>query len=250
MSGPLFPHDELEQLIAAEALDGLSELEHRRMVQEMERHGPDCEECQRLVAEYAEVASRLAFAVPAATLAAGAEERLLSAALTERPSSVPAPSRVVPEREPRKARRWIAAVAVAAALAVIGGAAGYLIAPRGPNTNAQLVAFVSQPGTRVVPLEPTPGQPGGRQLAVAFRPGTTEAWVFGSLPELSNDRVYELWFQDPSAELHPGGVFVPKDGTVAAQTTLAQSFKALAVSIEPPGGSAQPTTTPIFLSAV
>jgi len=250
MSGPRFPHDELEQLIAANALDGLSELEHRRMVQEMERHGPDCEECNRLVAEYAEVASRLAFSAPATAMTAEAEERLLGAALTERPSARPAPSPVAPERKPRRARRWVAAVAVAAALALVGGAAGYLIAPRGPNTNAQLVAFVSQPGTRVVPLDPTPGQPGGRQLAVAFRPGTTEAWVFGSLPELSDNRVYELWFQDPSAELHPGGVFVPKDGTVAVQTTLAQSFQALAVSIEPPGGSPQPTTTPIFLSAV
>jgi anti-sigma-K factor RskA len=220
------------------------------MVQEMERHGPDCEECNRLVAEYAEVASRLAFSVPATAITAGAEERLLASALTQRPSARPAPSRVEPEREPRRAGRWVAAVAVAAAIALIGGAAGYFIAPRRPNANAQLIAFVSQPGTRVVPLEPTPGQPGGRQLAVAFRPGTTEAWVFGSLPELTDDRVYELWFQDPSSELHPGGVFVPKNGTVAVQTTLAQSFQALAVSIEPPGGSPQPTTTPIFLTAV
>ena len=70
------------------------------------------------------------------------------------------------------------------------------------------------------------------------------------MPELPDDRVYELWFQDPSAELHPAGVFVPKDGTVAVQTTLAESFQALAVSIEPSGGSPQPTTTPIFLTAV
>ena len=258
MSGPQFPHDELEELIVADALDGLSELEHRRMVQEMERHGPDCQDCNRLVAEYAEVASRLAFSVPPAQMSAGAEDRLLRAAMSEAPAaeSITGPIPVEPTDKPgrrtvSRLRRFVAAASVAAALVLLGGIAGRLIAPRNPGANAGLIAFISQPGARVVPLDSTPGQPTGQQLAVAFRPGARDAWVFGNLPALPDDKVYELWYQPaPSATVQPAGVFLPRDGTVTAHTTLGESFVALAVSIEPAGGSPQPTSDPIFLTGV
>jgi anti-sigma-K factor RskA len=73
--------------------------------------------------------------------------------------------------------------------------------------------------------------------------------VVGSgLPDLSGDRVYELWFQpQPSAKMQPAGIFTAKDGRVVAPVTVGSSFVALAVSVEPPGGSPQPTTTPILL---
>jgi anti-sigma-K factor RskA len=241
MSRPEFPHEELEELIAADALYGLSELERRRMLQEMERHGEDCTECRRLVAEYTEVAASLALSVPASAMWKGAEDRLLEAMKGERPSGTG-------RSQVRRVRRWIAAAAVAAAIAVVGGAAGYMIAPRGPSADSRLIAFVSQQGTRVVAF---PGK-GNQQLAVAFRPGERESWVFGTnLPSLPAGKVYELWFQPATdAAVQPAGTFVPKDGTVVAPTSVGDTVVALAVSVEPSGGSQQPTTTPIYLIGV
>ena len=106
MSRPEFPHEELEGLIAADALYGLSELERRSMLQEMERHGEDCAECRRLVAEYTEVAAGLALSVPPSAMSEGAEDRLLQAIGGER-TAEPGRGQV------RRVRRWIAAAAVA-----------------------------------------------------------------------------------------------------------------------------------------
>jgi anti-sigma-K factor RskA len=241
MSGQRFPHEELEGLIAADALYGLSELERRRMLEEMERHGPDCEECRRLFAEYTEVAASLALSVPPSAMSKGPEDRLLEAIGSERPSGAG-------RSQVRRVRRWIAAAAVAAAIAVHGGTAGYLIAPRGPSADSRLIAFVSQQGTRVVAF---PGKD-NQQLAVAFRPGEQQSWVFGTnLPSLPDGKVYELWYQPAAdAAVQPAGTFVPKDGTVVAPTSVGDTVVALAVSVEPAGGSQQPTTTPIYLIGV
>jgi anti-sigma-K factor RskA len=220
------------------------------MLQEMERHGPTCEECNRLVAEYTEIAGALALAVTPSSMSKGSEERLLHAIGGEGPTraGVSRPSETG-RAQGRRVRRWIAAAAVAAAIAVVGGTVGYQIAPRGGQSKeSQLIAFVSQQGTRVVPF---PGN-GNQQLAVAFRPGEGQSWVFGAnLPTPADGKVYELWYQPAEgAAVQPAGTFLPKDGKVIALTTVGEAFVALAVSVEPPGGSLQPTTTPIFLTAV
>ena len=53
-------HATIEELISADVLDGLDELDHTRLEQELARHGPECPECLRLIADFSEVAGRLA----------------------------------------------------------------------------------------------------------------------------------------------------------------------------------------------
>jgi hypothetical protein len=236
-------HDEIEELIAAEALDGLDPGERDRLFREMASHGPDCPDCARLLGEYSEVAGWLALALEPTALSEGAEERLIRAAREHAsPKEGPHPAAI------GRWRRWAAAASVAAVLAAIGGAIGWAIAPRGETGQSQFIAFVARPGARVVTL----AAGGGRSLAVAFRPGEGEAWVVGTgLPDPAGGKVYELWYRKgASARMEPAGTFSPKDGTVATKVGVGRSFDTLAVSVEPPGGSEQPTTNPIYLVSV
>jgi hypothetical protein len=258
MNGRL-THEEMEVLITADALDGLDADERAFLLAELARHGPDCPECLRLMTVYSEVAGRLALMISPVAMSSQAEERLLSAARA-RPGTAPGapmlpvdgPSQPPPGGALRQRvtpnRRWLVAAAAAAALAVLAGFVGYRVAPRPKGAEEQFLAFVAQPDARIVAFPTT----GDRTLAVAFRPGQTQGWIVGTnLPTPPGGKVYELWFQpDPSAGVHPAGTFEPKDGIVLARATLGPAFTALAVSIEPPGGSNQPTLPPVYQAAV
>ena len=241
MSTPARSHERLEELIAADVLYGLDEPDAVEMEREMADHGPDCLECRRLVQEYGEVAASLAQSLEPLPLAAGAEERLLAAArLTERrPAEERPPSVVRPlapaAAAPGRARRWIAAAAVAAAIAVLAGFVGYALAPGTPAL--RVAAFPTK---------------GGQQLSVVYQAGSRQAVVVGSnLASLPPGRVYELWYvPSAGADPKPAGPFLPREGSVMANAHVGTTFVALAVSVEPKGGSPHPTTTPILLTTV
>jgi anti-sigma-K factor RskA len=224
------PHDELEVLIAADALDGLDQADHDRMTQLMEEHGPDCLDCRRLVAEYREVAAAIALVVDPVPMSTGSEDALVQAA-TGHSGQKPGP--VLARRRIGRPRRWVAAAAVAAALAVLAGVIGYNLAP-GPAAIRTLTLSGNVQG----------------QLTLVYQPGHTEARLVGSgLADPGAGKVYELWYQpSPDAKMVPAGVFTPSKGSVqGAPVTVGSSFDLVAVTIEPgPDGSPQPTQQPIL----
>ena len=224
------PHDELETLIAADALDGLEDAEQERLARLMASHGPDCAECQRLVTEYTEVAGRIGLLLDPEPLSAGAEDGLVAAARARQPSEIDGP------RVGRPARRWIAAVAVAAAVAIVAGVVGYALAP-------------NQSGLRTVTLQGTvPGR-----VTLVYQPGRSDAvLVAAGLADPGEGKVYELWYQPSAgARMRPAGVFTPTDGSAVVPATVGSSFVVVAVTIEPgPDGSPQPTSTPIFAKSL
>jgi anti-sigma-K factor RskA len=142
---------------------------------------------------------------------------------------------------------WVAAAAVAALVALIAGFVGYSLAPKA-SEQEQFLAFLAQPSARVVSLQGAPGE----RISVAIRPGASQAWVVASnLPTPSGRRVYELWFSRSGQDsVNPAGTFVPEEGSVLARATVDPNTDLLAVTIEPPGGSRQPTMKPIFASQV
>jgi Anti-sigma-K factor rskA len=226
------PHDELEPLIAADALDGLDQADHDRMTQLMAEHGADCIECRRLTTEYREVAGAIALVVDPVPMSAGAEDALIRAAAGG-VGEGPVAQSVVARRRIGPARRWVAAVAVAAGLAVLGGVIGYNLAP-GPA------------GIRTLALT---GQAQG-QLTLVYQPGRREARLVGAgLADPGAGKVYELWYQpSPNAKMVPAGVFTPSNGSVqGAPVRVGPAFDLVAVTIEPgPEGSPQPTQQPIL----
>jgi anti-sigma-K factor RskA len=229
------PHDELEELIAADALDGLSEADHDRMIEEMARHGADCADCRRLILAYAETAGRLAMAADPLPLSAGAEDRLIELARGVE-WEVPAAPATVRSISTGRVRRWAAAAVVAAVLALVAGAVGYALAPNGPGGGVRVASFKAS---------------AGQTLAVAFSPGTHEAWIVGSnIAAPPNGKVYELWFQSGgTGPMHPAGTFSPTGGGVLSPVSIDPSFSLLAVSVEPPGGSPAPTSAPVFVAS-
>jgi hypothetical protein len=224
------PHDELETLIVADALGGLEDAEQERLARVKASHGPDCAECRRLVTEYTEVAGRIGLLLEPEPLSAGAEDALVAAARAQEPSGIEAP------RGGRPARRWIAAVAVAAAVAIVAGVVGYALAP-------------NQPALRTITLQGTvPGR-----VTLVYQPGRSDAvLVAAGLPDPGEGKVYELWYQPSAgARMRPAGVFTPIDGSAVAPATVGSSFVVVAVTIEPgPDGSPQPTSTPIFAKSL
>ncbi len=199
------------------------------MERELAAHGPDCDECVRLFSEYGEAAADLALSLEPVPLSAGAEDRLMQLAAQQQ--RIPMPSN--PTRR-ALVRRWVAP-AVAATLLVAAGIGGYSLAPR-----------VSDP-TRVVALAR-----GTQTLQVAYTPGNAEAWVLGTnVPKTPAGKVYELWYQGvDGADLNPAGTFTSSGGTVASPAKVGSAFVALAVSVEPEGGSLHPTTNPVYFARI
>jgi len=228
------PHDEIEELIAADALDGLDETGRRELARLGAEHGPDCAQCLLLESEYGEVASQLATVVEPLPLSSGAEEALIEAARApsgEREEPARRRLRLIPGG--RRVQRMVAAVAVAAAIALLGGLAGYSIAPK------------------PAPLATVTYRSGKQRLTSVYVKGQTQALAVGSLPALEGSKVYELWYQPRAgANMVPAGTFVPRNGTVVAPVELGESFVAVAMSVEPAGGRPQPTPTPIFVTPV
>src|SRR6266496_2740505 len=114
-------HEQIEELLASDALDGLDEAGRSELVRLRMEHGPDCAECLRLESAYQDVASHLATLVEAMPLSSGAEDTLMEAARTSSPRPG-APGgrrlRVIPGGG--RVQRKVAAVAVAAAIALLG----------------------------------------------------------------------------------------------------------------------------------
>lgn len=233
-------HDELEELIAADVLDGLDRADHDRMVHLMGEHGPDCLDCRRLVSEFREVAADIALVAVPVPMSAGAEEQLMAAIrivpVTESTPSAPSPEPI--GRRPSahrdrgsRARRWVAAAAVAAAIAVLGVVAGRALAPAPPRPQTLALRGELQ-----------------GQLTLVYLPGHRDAVLVGAgLPQPESGKVYELWYQPaPGAKMVAAGVFVPSNGEVRTPVTVGPSFVLVAVTQEQgPDGTQQPTQQPV-----
>lgn len=106
----------------------------------------------------------------------------------------------------------------------------------------QVAVLLDTPGSRVVSLEATPGRT-GRATAVVNLAARRAVIVSASLPP-EGGKAYQLWVIAGNAPPAPAGFLTAADGVLLGQidpALLAAAPDALAVSLEPPGGSAAPT---------
>jgi hypothetical protein len=242
------PHGQLEELIAAASLDGLDDMDLRRLERDLAAHGSECAECRRLRAQHAEVAAALAMALEPVPMSPGAEERLIAAV---RATSDQGWVRPVAETEGRpgpagrhavpRVRRWVAA----AAAVILAAGGGYLLRGETAGPPAAFVSYISDASTRAIHF---PAR-GDQQLALYYRPGEQRAWLAGSnLSDPAGGGVYELWYRPPgTSTMQPAGTFVPSGETVTEQVALGTSFDAVAVSVEP-HENPQPTGPALFIA--
>ncbi len=224
-----------EELIPAYALGALDDDERR----EFEALLADDPEAQRLVAEYQSFTDLLVLTTPARPAPTH-----LQADLRQRLAK---PSNITPiNASPAAARRVSALptmVALAAVLAVVIGVV-YMLA-RGQGTSARDIfnQLAAQPDTVRVALAP---QPGFEIVAGELVTDRNQAVIcMDAMPPLEADQAFQLWFAYADSTLQSSDTFQPQpNGETCVMVPVAEAsaeYQAFAVSIEPTGGSPDPT---------
>ena len=143
----------------------------------------------------------------------------------------------------RRIRPWQATVLAAAAAVVIGlGALGVGMALRPTPTPSTAEQVFSASDVQTVSGQiPT----GGTATVVFSRQKNAGVLVMNNVAPPQQGTVYQMWLIDPKGP-HSAGTMAAKNvapSTTAVLPDLGDS-QTLAFTIEPPGGSAQPTSAP------
>ena len=241
---------QLHALAGAYALDALDGAERDRF----ERHLRRCQACESEVRGFAATATALAMAA-AVEPPPGLKARVLAATTVTRQAPpvvaigrhrVPAAGRSRQSRlMPRVALAVGAAgLAAAAALGVVEVSTQHQL-ESARSYSQEIATVLTAPDAR---LASAPTSVGGTAIVVVSRTERTLVFTSSGLPALPNAKVYELWLLGPGTA-RPAGLLPPGSGGRTAPV-LASGVAAddkVGVTVEPAGGTASPTTTPIVI---
>jgi anti-sigma-K factor RskA len=227
-------------LSGAYALDALSPEEAGRF----ERHLEGCDPCRVEVREFREVAAQLG-ARAAETPPASLREKVLTHA--DRTRQEPPPggtgsvegARVTPLR-----RRWVGFLAAAAFVLVAGVA---VLQPALDRDEEPAIPALAAPVAQVFEAEDVRAETvevadGGVLRVAVSREQDRMAVDARALPDPGGDQVYQLW-TGRDGRMTSAGVLDPE--ATGAAMAMPEAGVTLNVTIEPAGGSEQPTSTPI-----
>jgi anti-sigma-K factor RskA len=226
------PTDDLIALATPYALHAMSEAEIADIERRVAAAQPDV--AQAFADEVRAV--REAMAVVSAATAVEPPQQLRDRVLAE---VRPAPVR---ELRPR-IKRWQTAVLAAAAAVVIGlGALGVGLALRPAATVSTAEQVFAAPDVRTISGD-IPG--GGTATVVFSREKNAGVLVMNNVTPPKTGTVYQMWLVGTDGPESAGTM----DATAVAPSTTAVlpdlgDSKALAFTVEPPGGSQQPSTAP------
>ncbi len=149
----------------------------------------------------------------------------------------------------RSASRWFLA---AAAVVAIGGGATVALHPWDRQSQSQLTvaqSVIQAPDAQRVDQTLADG---ATTSVVRSKSVGKAVLVANNLPAAPDGKVYQLWLQNPQGAFVSAGFVPPRTGggteTVVLQGDAVNASGA-GISVEPSGGSRQPTTTPIALYA-
>ncbi|GGX43633.1 anti-sigma factor [Streptomyces chryseus] len=221
----------------------------------IERHIGDCAACAEEVRELTATAARLGTAV-AAALPPGMKPQVIAWIKTVRqlPPSVTADGIV---RRPVSARaryapRLVLASCVAAATA-FGGTAAWQFqdaqqaehrAQQARQETTDMARVLAAPDARTVSGSV---KGGARGTVIVSRSQDTAVFLASGLPELPDDKAYQLWFDD-GRTMRPAGL-IGHSGAVVMEGAVGRAA-GMGITAEPAGGSPQPTSTPLALLAL
>lgn len=228
-------HQAVQELLGAYALDSVPSEEIHRI----ERHLVSCTDCRQELAEHREVAALLAVSEPFAP--ADVWDSIATEIAT--PPSV---------SELRPQRRWLTAVAVAAAFALATGVA-VVQSLRLADTNEELAAerqsvaaltdqldrpyevaaaaALDDPAAQKVMLG---SQVSGANAVIVLMPDGTGWLTQHTLQPLSSDRTYQLW-AIVDGKIISAGVLGPDPGVISFHIDRA-GFEGFAITEEVVGG--------------
>lgn len=241
--------DDIRSLLAAYALDAVDDVE-RRAVERLVATDPDA---ARELADWRATAAELAAAVALGPPPALRDRVLADVARTPqaRPGSTSGSSHRSTARGRRstgpvtRLNRLSLAVAAAAVVAVaVPGVVAWQSTERAVEAEAEaraLTDVLADPTSQVVRADVA-----GGGTAVAVLGSRDAVLVADGLPELEGDRVYQLWALRDGAAL-PADLLQVRDGQVRTVADVYRPGDGLAVTVEPAGGSEQPTSEPVVV---
>ncbi|WP_052594610.1 anti-sigma factor [Luteipulveratus mongoliensis] len=238
-------NDDLHELAAAYALDAVDDIERAAF----ERHLRTCARCQEEVASYDDVVLALADSAPAVTPAPSLKSSLMDQIEAEPQIAARHRATVSLEAAPRheaptRHQSWLSrsrilvAAAAVALLAVVG------VAATQPWEQPTSVASIS-PAQRVMLAQDaqqrvaTIGQ--ARLVVTTSRSEGASAVQTERMPAAPAGHAYQAWFLDQSGAPRSAGLMSGAE----PQLLTGKPGSTLAVTVEPAGGSAAPTTTPL-----
>jgi anti-sigma-K factor RskA len=244
----LFSRDDPHSLAAPYALDALEPAERVRF----ERHLKSCDRCAAEVRDLAEDAVRLAWSTAAPAPPALRDRVLAAVRTTAQPPHVwgaAPPPRV---RERRRAALLVPfATATAAAALVVAS----LFAVQANRTQDELAAerdrareiahVLAAPDARASSGRDARGRTIGVIASVSARGAVVTLSGYDDPPE---GRVRQLWLMDQEGRPRSLGLF--EGDTPLVASGLGPASTSLAVTVEPDGGSPQPTGQPIVQLAL
>jgi len=178
---------------------------------------------------------------PAAPVAPSAPPR------SARPASTPGGSSRPAGRRPAR-RRWSTAVAALAVLAAVAvpSTVAWRQAERAAEAEARadrITALLAEPGAQVVSAPVTSGG-----TAVAVVTADAALVTASGVDAPGAGEVYQLWVMRDGSPV-PDATTGVTDGTLQIRTDAYRTGDALALTVEPEGGSEQPTSEPVVVLA-
>ena len=249
---------ELHTLTGAYAVHALSAQERETF----ERHLADCPSCEREVTELRATAGRLGLAVSEATspeMRASVLRKI--AGVRQEPPKVtggPAPGRRgTGGRSGRRLRslpRFALAACLAAVAAVSGVAAVWQYgaaqeareqADRTRQRQEELARVLAAPDATTTGRTELPG--GASGTVVVSRERDRAAFFVSGMEEPPSGKVYQLWFADGQKMRSAGLMDSRGDSKAVLMEGKVGRASAMGVTVEPAGGSPQPTSEPLAL---
>jgi anti-sigma-K factor RskA len=244
---------ELHLLTGGYALDALPDAEQA----EFEKHLARCPSCAEEIRGLRETAARLAMAT-AITPPTGMRLRVL--AVTPHTRQLPPPDRNLLARAGQRTglrRISPSRAGLTAGILTLAAAVAFLFVTQQATSrqlqqaqagNRAIAAVLAAPDARI---ESVPATVGGTVTAVMSL-HEHEAVVTADIPAPPGTRVYQLWVMSSSGAARSAGLL---SITRAGSTTpvLAAGVlpgDRLGITVEPAGGTRQPTTTPVVIMPV
>lgn len=151
---------------------------------------------------------------------------------------------------PRSSKRWVWPVAAAACAVIAVAGTGWGVAQHNEATqNAERISAITTVlgGSDTVTVNGQIGESGN--ATIVYSKSTQKLLLIGhDIPAPSADKTYQLWMISPQGAATSAGIFAPDSrGNVLLQASgdLAGTSQ-MGISVEPAGGSAQPTKNAIL----
>lgn len=244
MSNP--PNSNVHALVGAYVVDALDDAERTAF----EAHLASCPDCRADVASLGDTAALLS-GLSATPPPAGLRDRVLADAARTRPlppetavaPAAPANVRSLPVR-----RRRLTILAIAAAVLAIVGVGVGVTQPWQDDTSGQDLTATERvlraPDAESVTVE----LDGGAEATVTRSAEEGRAVIrTRAMPAAPANRVYQLWLQEPKGPMVSAGLMPPGSDQTRLLEGDASTAVLAGITVEPTGGSTEPTTNPIAL---